>query len=196
MQIAGRGTTRLLCKLSWGLETSKAAKQTLRALNTNRLAASQSVVRGKSWHTARSPVPLHTEIEFLAIMLPDFKCSGAGVSYKSDSRTAVRGITMTVADSQVSCSYIMGIESSCDDTAVAVLRTSDGAILGHSIAGQVALSDKQESLMCWSFQAMTYNLNMGLFYLAYCSQPCLWQESEIEDEQVKTRARIARVFQC
>lgn len=46
---------------------------------------------------------------------------------------------MALPDSQVSCSYILGIESSCDDTAVAVLRTSDGAILGHSIAGQVVL---------------------------------------------------------
>ena len=40
---------------------------------------------------------------------------------------------------QASCSYILGIESSCDDTAVAVLRTTDGAILGHSIANQVSM---------------------------------------------------------
>lgn len=34
-------------------------------------------------------------------------------------------------------SYVLGIESSCDDTAVAVMRASDGAVLGHSIANQV-----------------------------------------------------------
>ena len=40
------------------------------------------------------------------------------------------------ASDQPSCSYLLGIESSCDDTAVAVLRANDGAILGHSIANQ------------------------------------------------------------
>ena len=33
---------------------------------------------------------------------------------------------------------MLGIESSCDDTAVAVLRTSDGAVLGHAVANQVS----------------------------------------------------------
>ena len=40
--------------------------------------------------------------------------------------------------------YVLGIESSCDDTGVAVLRTSDGAVLGHSIASQV-----RDSLARW-----------------------------------------------
>ena len=31
---------------------------------------------------------------------------------------------------------MLGIESSCDDTGVAVVRASDGAILGHAIANQ------------------------------------------------------------
>ena len=66
----------------------------------------------------------------------------AGIEHRSKSRTAAEGSAMTAPDTQVSCSYILGIESSCDDTAVAVLRTSDGAVLGHSIAGQVASYDK------------------------------------------------------
>ena len=34
---------------------------------------------------------------------------------------------------------VLGIESSCDDTGVAVVRASDGAILGQAITGQVRL---------------------------------------------------------
>ena len=33
---------------------------------------------------------------------------------------------------------MLGIESSCDDTGVAVVRASDGAILGQAVTGQVA----------------------------------------------------------
>lgn len=33
--------------------------------------------------------------------------------------------------------YILGIESSCDDTGIAILRASDGMILGQAIANQV-----------------------------------------------------------
>ena len=36
-------------------------------------------------------------------------------------------------------SLVLGIESSCDDTGVAVVRASDGAILGQAITGQVHL---------------------------------------------------------
>ena len=36
-------------------------------------------------------------------------------------------------------SLVLGIESSCDDTGVAVVRASDGAILGQAITGQVRL---------------------------------------------------------
>lgn len=35
---------------------------------------------------------------------------------------------------------MLGIESSCDDTGVAVVRASDGAILGQAVTGQVAHS--------------------------------------------------------
>ena len=35
-------------------------------------------------------------------------------------------------------SLVLGIESSCDDTGVAVVRASDGAILGQAVTGQVA----------------------------------------------------------
>ena len=35
---------------------------------------------------------------------------------------------------------MLGIESSCDDTAVAVVRASDGAILGHAIANQASVA--------------------------------------------------------
>ena len=34
-------------------------------------------------------------------------------------------------------SLVLGIESSCDDTGVAVVRASDGVILGQAITGQV-----------------------------------------------------------
>ena len=35
---------------------------------------------------------------------------------------------------------MLGIESSCDDTGVAVVRASDGAILGQAVTDQVAHS--------------------------------------------------------
>lgn len=38
-----------------------------------------------------------------------------------------------------STGLVLGIESSCDDTGVAILRGSDGEILGHSIASQVVI---------------------------------------------------------
>ncbi len=34
---------------------------------------------------------------------------------------------------------MLGIESSCDDTGVAVIRASDGAILGQAIANQAGI---------------------------------------------------------
>jgi hypothetical protein len=34
-------------------------------------------------------------------------------------------------------SLVLGIESSCDDTGVAVVRASDGTILGQAVTGQV-----------------------------------------------------------
>ena len=59
------------------------------------------------------------------------------VQYRLESALPRAGATMATNGFEPSCRYILGIESSCDDTAVAVLRTDDGAILGHSIAGQV-----------------------------------------------------------
>lgn len=56
------------------------------------------------------------------------------------------------------CNYILGIESSCDDTAVAVLRACDGAILGHSIANQVPLlSHKSWVKICASSKVLASN---------------------------------------
>jgi hypothetical protein len=41
---------------------------------------------------------------------------------------------------------VLGIESSCDDTAAAVVR-GDGTVLSHCIASQVGLISLQQSLM-------------------------------------------------
>ena len=52
---------------------------------------------------------------------------------------AATSTTGCVAGMQDRDSLVLGIESSCDDTGVAVVRASDGAILGQAITGQVPL---------------------------------------------------------
>lgn len=58
----------------------------------------------------------------------------------------------------------MGIESSCDDTGIAVLRASDGVVLGHSIATQVLLitaAASRSHLVVCSFVELKFSLATG-----------------------------------
>jgi tRNA A37 threonylcarbamoyltransferase TsaD len=46
---------------------------------------------------------------------------------------------------------VLGIESSCDDTAAAVIR-GDGTVLAHRIASQVGVSQGKKETVCSSEQ--------------------------------------------
>ncbi len=48
---------------------------------------------------------------------------------------------------------MLGIESSCDDTGVAVVRASDGAILGQAIANQAIHSSHTHKSQCTPLHA-------------------------------------------
>ena len=70
---------------------------------------------------------------------------------------------------------VLGIESSCDDTGVAVVRASDGAILGHAIANQASavlwVTDSHDSGSFW---------NGGLGHAPYASPSAVprWRLSQ------------------
>ena len=57
---------------------------------------------------------------------------------------------------------MLGIESSCDDTGVAVVRASDGAILGQAIANQATEAFPPSTLSCQpSFACMQASPHPG-----------------------------------
>ena len=67
---------------------------------------------------------------------------------------------LCTADARGPDGLVLGIESSCDDTGVAVVRASDGAILGQAVTGQVyplPVSQAHRSYQS-SFLVATFNL--------------------------------------